>query len=82
MFDMKILVAHRVSINVANVADLFGLGELTNPEEVHSGYDNDERVISIIAAGVGRQGTTNGRPGHHRVDQTGSKKLLQTLQRN
>ncbi|MCZ6466552.1 MAG: hypothetical protein O6829_04670, partial [Alphaproteobacteria bacterium] len=48
-----------VSINVANVVDLFGLGEFASPAEAHGGYDNDERVIAIIANGVGNPHTAD-----------------------
>ena len=48
-----------VSINVANVVDLFGLGEFASPAEAHGGYDNDERVIAIIANGVGNPQTAD-----------------------
>jgi hypothetical protein len=43
-----------VSLNVAEVVELFGLGEFANPADAHRGYDNDDRVIAIIAKGVGR----------------------------
>lgn len=42
-----------VVLNVAAVTDLFGLGEFASPAEAHSGYDNDERVIALIAKGIG-----------------------------
>ncbi len=42
-----------VVLNVARVTDLFGLGEFASPAEAHSGYDNDERVIALIAKGIG-----------------------------
>ena len=41
-----------VVLNVAPVKNLFGLGELANPFTAHSDYDNDERVIGLIAQGM------------------------------
>ncbi|MDZ4150275.1 hypothetical protein, partial [Methylicorpusculum sp.] len=40
-----------VSINIARVMDAFGLADLANPLEAHVGYDNDDRVIALIAKG-------------------------------
>lgn len=45
-----------VTINVANVSSLFGLGELANPLSAHVGYDVDERVGGLIAQGAGHPG--------------------------
>lgn len=42
-----------VNINVAKVYDAFGLGKLANPMEAHIGYDTDDRVIAMIAKGIG-----------------------------
>ncbi len=42
-----------VSINIANVISLFGIGEFADPLEAHRGYDRDERVRNLIAHGVG-----------------------------
>lgn len=42
-----------ININVANVADLFGIGKLANPLTAHVGYDRDERVVALIAKGIG-----------------------------
>ena len=44
-----------ITINVAESIDLFGFGEFADPSEAHSGYDHDERVISLIAHGVGNE---------------------------
>lgn len=44
-----------VCINIAKVMDAFGLSNLANPMEAHVGYDQDDRVISIIAKGIGTQ---------------------------
>ena len=40
-----------VSINVADVISAFGVG-VVNPVTAHTGYDNDSRVINIIANGT------------------------------
>ena len=42
-----------ININVANIVDIFGLGEVANPLEAHIGYDTDERVVALIARGIG-----------------------------
>lgn len=47
-----------VSINVANVVELFGFGDFADPAEAHGGYDHDERVIELIANGIGNSGTS------------------------
>lgn len=44
-----------IEINVADVIDLFGIGEFANPAEAHNGYDNDEQVIKLIAYGIGHK---------------------------
>ncbi len=44
-----------VIINVTKVADIFGVGEFANPSEAHSAYDNDQRVIALIAKGIGNR---------------------------
>ena len=46
-----------VSINVAKPINLFGLGEIADPGEAHGGYDQDERVIALIAQGIGTDQT-------------------------
>jgi hypothetical protein len=46
-----------VNINVAKVMDAFGVSDLANPIEAHVGYDRDDRVIALIANGIG-QGKT------------------------
>ena len=43
-----------ISINVARPVNLFGLSEVANPVSAHGAYDNDERVIDIMANGVGQ----------------------------
>ena len=49
--------ATNISINVAQPISLFGLGEFADPAEAHSGYDHDERVIALIAHGIGQPDT-------------------------
>ena len=44
-----------VSINVAEVQDLFGLGKVANPMTAHTEYDNDERVLALITHGIGTE---------------------------
>ena len=41
-----------VTINIANVVELFGLGSFANPGIAHREYDNDERVVGIISHGL------------------------------
>jgi hypothetical protein len=48
-----------ININVANVFDVFGLGEVANPLEAHIGYSTDDRVIALIAKGIGNQNTAD-----------------------
>ncbi|MGJ0492459.1 hypothetical protein [Methylobacter sp.] len=42
-----------ININVATIFDAFGLGKLANPINAHIGYDTDDRVIALIAKGIG-----------------------------
>ena len=49
--------ATNISINVAQPISLFGFGEFADPGEAHSGYDNDQRVIALIAHGIGQPDT-------------------------
>jgi len=46
-----------ININIATVFDAFGLGKLANPLEAHVGYDSDDRVVALIAKGVGNNNT-------------------------
>ena len=46
-----------ININVAYVMNIFGLTELVNPMEAHTGYDNDERVVAMLAHGLGKGNT-------------------------
>jgi hypothetical protein len=54
--DSRLCVdVNNVNINIAHVYDIFGLGGLANPMEAHIGYDTDDRVIELIAKGVGTE---------------------------
>ena len=44
-----------ISINVAKLISLFGLGEFAGPGSAHGDYDHDERVIAMIAHGFGQE---------------------------
>jgi hypothetical protein len=44
-----------VTINVASVASLMGLGDAANPMTAHIGYDADARVGGLIAKGAGHK---------------------------
>ena len=46
-----------ININVATIIDAFGLGRIANPLEAHVGYNKDDRVIAMIARGVGNKNT-------------------------
>jgi hypothetical protein len=45
-----------VTINVATVNSLLGVGEVANPLYAHIGYDADDRVGGILARGAGHPG--------------------------
>jgi len=47
-----------VTINVTNVIDLFGFGKIANPLSAHTAYDSDDRVIALIARGIGNSNTS------------------------
>ena len=47
-----------ISINVARPINFFGITQVANPAAAHRDYDQDERVIEIIAHGVGRAGVS------------------------
>ncbi len=42
-----------VNINVASVFEAFGMGKIANPIEAHVGYSRDDRVVALIANGIG-----------------------------
>ena len=45
-----------VNINIAKIMDAFGITDMANPMEAHVGYDQDDRVVALIAKGIGHQG--------------------------
>ncbi len=47
-----------ITINIASVKSLFGLGTFANPLTAHTGYDEDERVGSLMAKGAGHDDIT------------------------
>ncbi|NOT12551.1 MAG: hypothetical protein HOP23_12075 [Methylococcaceae bacterium] len=47
-----------ININIAKVMDAFGLSDLANPMQAHVGYDQDDRVIALIANGIGNPKTS------------------------
>jgi hypothetical protein len=48
-----------VNINIAKLMDAFGMADLANPMEAHVGYDQDDRVIAMIAKGIGNPGASS-----------------------
>jgi hypothetical protein len=48
-----------ININIAHVYDVFGLGDLANPMDAHIGYDTDDRVVALIAKGIGTENTAD-----------------------
>jgi hypothetical protein len=46
-----------VTINIAPVRSVLGLGEFANPLAAHVDYDDDERVIGLITRGIGQPET-------------------------
>ena len=46
-----------VAINIAKVVDLWGLGQIASPRIAHGDYDNDPRVVNLIANGIGSENT-------------------------
>ena len=42
-----------ISINVAKPVDLLGISDFANPLAAHTSYDHDDRVIDLIAFGIG-----------------------------
>jgi hypothetical protein len=47
-----------VNINIAKVMDAFGMTDLANPMQAHVGYDTDDRVVAMIAKGIGNPGAS------------------------
>lgn len=48
-----------ININVAKIIDAFGLGKLANPLKAHIGYETDDRVVALIAQGIGNSYTAD-----------------------
>ncbi|MEQ1545885.1 hypothetical protein [Methyloglobulus sp.] len=48
-----------VNINITKIMDAFGLSDLANPMDAHIGYDQDDRVIAMIAKDIGVNGTSS-----------------------
>ena len=46
-----------ISINVSPVIDVFGMSAV-RPGPAHMGYDQDERVVALIAKGIGTSHTS------------------------
>jgi hypothetical protein len=46
-----------VTINIAAVGSVLGVGEFANPLSAHVDYDDDERVIGLITRGIGQPET-------------------------
>jgi hypothetical protein len=49
--------ATNININVAKIIQAFSFGKAANPLEAHIGYDTDDRVVALIAKGVGNNRT-------------------------
>ncbi len=43
-----------IILNIAHPTSMFGLTDFANPLEAHVGYDHDERVIALMAHGIGQ----------------------------
>jgi hypothetical protein len=48
-----------VNINVATIFDIFSLGQVASPLDAHIGYDTDDRVVALIAKGIGNKNTSD-----------------------
>jgi hypothetical protein len=46
-----------ININVAKTINAFNFGKVANPLEAHIGYDTDDRVVALIAKGIGNPQT-------------------------
>ncbi len=47
-----------VNINIAKVIEVFDIKSLANPLTAHIGYDTDDRVVAMIANGIGGPNTS------------------------
>jgi hypothetical protein len=43
---------------VAKIINAFSFGKVANPLEAHIGYDTDDRVVALIAKGIGNNRTS------------------------
>ncbi len=48
-----------ININVATVFDAFGLGKMANPLDAHVNYDSDDRLVALIAKGIGQPNSSD-----------------------
>ncbi len=44
-----------ININIANVMNIFQLGTVANPLTAHTDYASDDRVVALIANGIGNE---------------------------
>lgn len=44
-----------VIFNIVEAVDLVGLGQMASPVGAHGDYDYDERVVNLIARGIGNE---------------------------
>lgn len=47
-----------ININVATIINAFNFGKVANPLDAHVGYDTDDRVVALIAKGIGNGRTS------------------------
>lgn len=47
-----------ININVAKIINAFNFGKVANPLDAHIGYDTDDRVVALIAKGIGNNRTS------------------------
>ena len=47
-----------ININVAKTIDAFGISGLANLMYAHVGYDTDDRIVALIAKGIGNPNTS------------------------
>ena len=58
--DVRLCIeATNILINVADVHDLLGFGKFANPLTSHTAYSSDDRVIALIAKGIGTPNTSS-----------------------
>ena len=46
-----------ININVAKIITAFGV-DMANPLEAHIGYETDDRIIAMLANGIGNKNTS------------------------